>query len=121
MHFIIYANCYTNVNVKKKCDYRSILLAACEGGQLQMVQYLHKQGFDIHTTHPDNGKTSLMQAAYSGNLELVKWLVHQKVEVNKVDKDGESALHVTAHRGHIPVMEYMLHLGANTDIVAKQG
>ena len=124
MHFIIIlCNPFIiqMLMLKREYDYRSILLAACRSGQLDIVKYLHKQGFDIHTTHPDSGETSLILAAQSGNLELVKWLVHQNVDVTKVANDGRSALHMAAHEGHIPVMEYLLNLRVDIDIIDEQG
>ena len=80
-----------------------------------MVNYLHERGFDINGTDPVTGLTPLIWAAKSGNLELVKWLVEKKVDVNKVENHSLSALHVASLMGHIPVMEYLLQQGMEID------
>ena len=55
-----------------------------------------------------NGETILHNAAFAGNLEVVKYLVKEcKCDLNLKDFDGHTPLHNSAHNGHIGVVRFL--------------
>jgi ankyrin repeat protein len=60
----------------------------------------------------------LMYAALSGELELVRWLVGRKAEVNKT---GWAPLHMAAANGHLDVVRYLLEQHAYIDAESPNG
>ncbi len=78
-----------------------------------------KEKFDFHRDtafvnntwyDSDDGSTILMELAYAGNLEFVKFLVEAGADVNVVNKDGDFALHYAAVTGHKAIFEYLYPL-----------
>eukprot|EP00940_MAST-03C_sp_MAST-3C-sp2_P000862 g862.t1 len=70
--------------------------------------------------HPDDPKTSLLDAAMYGDLPNVKELVEGGAEVNEHSKDGETALHTACIYGYANVLSYLLQNGAFVDVRATQ-
>jgi len=60
-----------------------------------------------------DGRTLLHAAAQAGNLELATVLVHQYVDVDKIDKYGRTALHDAARWGETEVAQLLLENHAN--------
>lgn len=58
------------------------------------------------------GYTPLMYAAQGGYLSCVKLLISSKAEVNVVDEEGVSALHLAAHSGELDVFKALVEAGA---------
>eukprot|EP00730_Choanoeca_flexa_P015605 TRINITY_DN7199_c0_g1_i2.p1 TRINITY_DN7199_c0_g1~~TRINITY_DN7199_c0_g1_i2.p1 ORF type:complete len:481 (+),score=110.18 TRINITY_DN7199_c0_g1_i2:50-1492(+) len=64
----------------------------------------------------------LIHAASTGDLEQCKLLVEAgDVDVNEVDHDGRTALHLALAEGHADVAEYLLSQGADADVKDKTG
>jgi len=84
------------------------LCTAAANGDLEGAQNLIKEPeVDVNGTHL-NGFTPLFYAASSGQLEVAKWLLEVKAEVN-VSSDGKRApLHWAARNGHSKVVELLL-------------
>ena len=59
-----------------------------------------------------------MQATerWSAIVELVELLVAHRANVNAQRRDGMTALHAAAYRGHLRVIEALLRAGANPNI-----
>ena len=66
-----------------------VLFIAASYGTVAMLNLLEKAGFDIHITL--GGRTLLMVAALSGNVEIVKELLNRGVDVNAKDDAGKTA------------------------------
>ena len=82
----------------------------------------HKAWFHLASTGTRD--TPLMVAAGYGNVEVVKWLVGAGVEVNDVDDvdaDGNTALHLAAIRGDTAVVKLLLEAKADPDRVNRFG
>ena len=83
------------------------------------VRALVEQGADLGAVDKF-GRTAMHWAAYSGNLELVKYLVSVKADVNAAD-DGRTVLHAAAGRGELDVVEYLVGQGADPAVVDSDG
>ncbi|XP_058815266.1 ankyrin repeat and SAM domain-containing protein 4B-like [Topomyia yanbarensis] len=61
----------------------------------------------------ENGMTPLLWAAHEGQMEAVRILLERKGKVSKVDRFGNSALHLAAARGHLECVKLVFGKGAN--------
>jgi len=57
----------------------------------------------------------LLQAASRGDLEVVRVLLDQQVDVGQVDRSGATPLHLATNRGAAPVVALLLERGAAVD------
>ncbi|CAF1539547.1 unnamed protein product, partial [Didymodactylos carnosus] len=61
-------------------------------------------------------------AAYNGDLDHVKLLVEQGVvNINERDERGATMAHKAAGQGHLTVLQWLLEMGAATDIATNSG
>ncbi|KIK58084.1 hypothetical protein GYMLUDRAFT_171698 [Collybiopsis luxurians FD-317 M1] len=67
-------------------------------------------------------RTPLHWAASSGSLEIVRYLLDQKAEVDKVDGSGWSALHIAAvSAGNDDIVEELVGSGADVNMKNSKG
>ena len=59
-----------------------------------------------------------LDAAYEGNFRRVKQLA-DRVDINAVDRRGESALHIAAYNGYEPIVRYLIDKGADVLLFSK--
>jgi predicted O-methyltransferase YrrM len=77
----------------------------------------------LNSTNPKRkGKTLLMEAVETGNVDAVKILVRAGAEVNtQAPKSGQSALILAAYHGHEEIVEYLLRKGADPSLKNHYG
>ena len=64
----------------------------------------------------------LITSAAEGRLAWVRSLVESKANVHQTDNNGVTALHWAAHKGHLPVVKYLVTEGqANVDQADNHG
>ena len=61
-------------------------------GLCDIVAFLINRGFVVNATKSQNGFTALHEAAVSGEVEVVKLLLHHKADASICDKLGETPL-----------------------------
>lgn len=61
-----------------------------------------------------------MIAAAGGQLEIVKWAIEQKAELNHQDVHGWSALHLAALKGHFECAKALVEAGADKTLRDKK-
>ncbi len=71
---------------------------------------------DISYKHYD-GKTAIHFACLDNNIELVKELIQQGIEINQQDYDGQTALYLTRD---IDIVKILLDAGANPNLQEKR-
>ncbi len=88
-----------------------LLQAALKGDALN-VQTLLRHGAD-----PNFGfeKTSLMEAAASGQKTVIPLLLDAGANINARTKDGQTALSLAAYGGHLEVVRLLLRKGADAN------
>ena len=106
------------------------LLRFCEVGDLPSIQDYFKEtptDFDIED---EDGHTALQVACANNHIDIVKYLLGQKVNVNKGNFCGWTSLHHAAFHGHFEVVKlliksnpfiYSTHFGATPLDVAVSG
>ena len=85
---------------------------------LESIEYLLSKG--CKADNIDNeGNTPLMNACTGKNLQIVKLLNVQNI--NLVNKKGESALLLAVKKSSPEIVKYLIDNGANTKIIDKNG
>ncbi|MBQ2621753.1 MAG: ankyrin repeat domain-containing protein [Thermoguttaceae bacterium] len=111
-----------DVNAKDKIGL-SVFYYICENFHLTLKEkqnlflWLDEHGADLKK----NGADALFQAALLGNLELVKWLVEQGVDVNSVFPDHKTALHFAARGGNLDLALWLIEQGVDVNAEADGG
>ena len=99
-------------------DGGSCLHLAAENGQFKICKaLLQKYNFDIHATD-DSSWTALHSAAWSGDLELLQYLIENGSDIFSETNDGRSCLHLAAKRGHLKICRALLQ-NYNLDMYAR--
>lgn len=79
-----------------------------------------KQHLDAHPDQVDclsAGKTCLQVAAHQGHVNIIKYLLSVRANVNIVDKEGDSTLHYAAFGNQPEIMRILLLHGAHINVV----
>lgn len=64
----------------------------------------------------DFNRYLFLEAASKNNIDLIKKLLAQKIDIDTCDYDGRSALHVAASNKNIEIVRYLLINGANKNL-----
>ena len=85
---------------------------------LSLTTYiLFQAGADIEL----GSSTPLMEAAQEGHLELVKYLLEARADVNAQTGTGDTALSFACERGHTDVADLLLKWGADLEHESEGG
>ena len=64
------------------------------------------------TTSLPSQKQELLDACRTGDLQTVKELIENKVNINQFDKNKSTPLHLAVSKGHIEIAQLLLENGA---------
>ena len=79
----------------------------------ELVTYFANKGTDIHLK-TDDGKNCLHIAAFKGDLNLCKVLIHEyNFDLHLPSKDGWTALHCSVQSGNYELVTYFAGMGTN--------
>lgn len=94
------------------------LSVACEKSSLAMVDLLLRHGANVN--HADTDGWSPLH--WTRSTAVAHRLLSQpSVNINAVDQEGESALHLKVDDGDLQVAAYLLEKGANVNLANKDG
>ena len=65
------------------------------------------------------GRTALIWASFSENIELLNWLIKNNANINHQDENGYSALHFVAQEKKAKSTELLLNQNAETELKDK--
>ena len=68
-----------------------------------------------------NKNLFLTKAIEDGQLEIVKYLVENGVDINAKDKDGKTTLMKTVENRNLEIVKYLVDNGANVNAKNKNG
>ena len=100
------------------------LTEAVEQGDISKVIQLLREGVDVNSQAGLNGETALIEAAVSGNVDILSILVScPSLNVNQQDLSGHTALLAASCNGHAPFVSALLqHSSASINVLRrKQG
>lgn len=112
---LVAAICAAGVAVDAVEDVRgdtALSLAVRSPNACPMAQLLIAAGADVDRRRRD-GRTALVLAVRSGDIELAGLLLTSGADPNLVDADGSSALHMAAESSRISAYRLLLEAGAN--------
>jgi ankyrin repeat protein len=88
------------------------LYNACIKNDLKSVKELIIKGADVNYFSPYDGTTLLMIAASNGNMEIIKYLVEEGVDINAKNYRGANVLMFIANKD-MDVFKYLIENGAD--------
>jgi hypothetical protein len=89
-------------------DGDSVLILACENGNLNIVELLFTKGVDIHA----NNDEPFMLASRRGQLEVVKFLLANGANIHSEEDD---AIIYASMNGYLEVVKFLLANGADVE------
>ena len=95
------------------------LYDAAKAGDLERVILLVEQGADKNQVGKQFGRTVLIIAADNEHLDIIRYLVEQGADVEKVDDEGNTPLIYASDHGHLEAVQYLLEQGADRDKTAS--
>lgn len=94
-------------------NFKNKLMQLCCKGYLVEVKNLLDDGYNLEDKDPSNGKTALMYAVDSGNIELVDFLINTGADIEALNYDNRTALMVAANNGNKKMVEMLINRGAD--------
>ncbi|MCE1248630.1 MAG: ankyrin repeat domain-containing protein [Firmicutes bacterium] len=94
---------------------------AAKSGDLAKVKEILSKNPELISTQNEDGKTPLHLAAGWGRIEVMKYLISLKVDINIRNKDGGTPLHVAASQGQPEAARLLLKSGADVNAVRTVG
>ena len=98
----------------------SPMVAACEGGYIDIVKCLVE--YDYNIDHYDtNLPAPLFSACRYGNKDVVDFLLKRKCKVDTINKFGRIALHAACENGHIDIVSSLLKCNSSVNLCDTDG
>ena len=117
-NFKILLKTKANINYidKKK---RSLIKIAQDGSQSSIISYM----IDNNTIHLNKIKLKelLLDAADNGNIQIIKTISSKGVNLNSTDKNGNTALMMSASKGFYNTSKYLLRKKVNVNAKNNNG
>lgn len=106
------------------------MFEALRDNNIQKLTELLDAGESLEARNPYVGRTPLMEAAWYGSIDAVKFLLHRGADLTATELHGQNAVAESlwgAHcffnyqsPKHIEVMEFLLQNGASSDNMSKE-
>lgn len=97
----------------------SVLSLAVRAGNVEIVKILMASGCEIDNTVDQ----VLHEAASTNRVDLIEFLCKSfaSIDVNSVNSDGRTPIHIAAALGYVEVLSFCLSVGGNADLVDWNG
>ena len=96
---------------------RTALHCASMHGHRDIVKLLLDNGAEIGSRDNGHGRTALSWAAWNGHSEIVDLLLLNLANIDAVDHQNSTALHLALERHHESTVQILLDKGAKFDVV----
>ena len=113
----------SEADVNQTDGFKSALMTAANGDDLDLVKYLLSVGADpnFHNSRDFGADFVLSQYGPINNAALLRTLVGAGADVNQTDGSGWTALHRMAKGGNLDTAAEILKYGANVNATDKSG
>eukprot|EP01124_Arcella_intermedia_P006830 TRINITY_DN14123_c0_g1_i2.p1 TRINITY_DN14123_c0_g1~~TRINITY_DN14123_c0_g1_i2.p1 ORF type:complete len:1045 (-),score=251.80 TRINITY_DN14123_c0_g1_i2:2007-5141(-) len=98
----------------KNVDKNTLLHLSTKKNQMDVIQLLIDQGFNINIQNQD-GWTALHFAVKNNNTKIIELLLNNKADINSTTKEGYTPLHLSIENGDLVSM--LIQKGAKIDNV----
>lgn len=98
---------------------KTALILACENGCSDSVHVLLTYNVDVNVREKNNGATALFYAARRGDVVMTKKLIMSGAELDALNREHQTALHIASYYGHTAVVELLLFAGANPNVISR--
>ncbi|XP_067653306.1 putative ankyrin repeat protein RF_0381 [Haliotis asinina] len=88
----------------------NILHTACDGGQIDVVNYLLSLNSVDINSRGWNQRTPVMVAAYEGHKDVVELLVKHGADMSLTTRFGSNILYIACEQGYPDIVKYLLSL-----------
>jgi len=105
-----------DVHIKDK-KHKTALVYAIEKNRIKVIMYLSEKANKTEVKEEDD---ELFSAAKEGDMDLVAYQLSRR-DINSVDKDGKTALHIASEAGQLEMVAFLLNLGANRELLDDDG
>ncbi|XP_061185021.1 ankyrin-2-like [Saccostrea echinata] len=90
-------------------DGKSILHIACLSGKFEICEYLVENHSNLLDVRDRFSNSVLHDAARGGNIQIVKLLIEKGMDINTLQKDGETILHQSCRSGKMEMCRYLVN------------
>lgn len=91
----------------------------CAKGQFETVKLLNARGANLWLRNA-RGDLPVHEAAASGRIELIEWLLQQKPNhINSSGNDGRTILHIAAGNDNIDMCKMLIEMGGDVNAVYR--
>lgn len=97
------------------------LAAAAREGDAAQIRALAAKGADLNEPAGGNGWTPLEHAVYKNQIRSVQALLDAGADPNAASPGGTTPLIMAAGYGYTPIVELLLHSGANPRLTDRNG
>ncbi|XP_009792343.1 protein VAPYRIN-LIKE-like [Nicotiana sylvestris] len=104
---------------RRDSDGDSVMSLAVKSGNLDSVQVLIESGYTVG----NSVDRFLHDAAAMDRVDLMEILClgYADIDLNSVDSQGRTAIHIAAIYGHVEVLQFLISVGSDPDMLDSQG
>ncbi|RZF43243.1 hypothetical protein LSTR_LSTR016987 [Laodelphax striatellus] len=113
------APCRDEVDVRQRCN-KTCLMVACHQGHMDIVCLLLLAPRHMELEDSD-GDRALHYATFGSQPEIIELLLNRGADINQVNKQLCSALHIAANKQHVACTRVLLKYSANVNIQDSYG
>ena len=105
-------------DVHKKDDlHKTPLVYAIEKNRIKVVVYLSKV---VNKTAQKEEEDAFFLSVKAGDLDTLSYNLSRR-DINSVNKDGKTVLHIASEAGNLKVVKFLLNMGADRTILDYDG
>lgn len=97
--------------------HKTPLVYAIEKNHIKVIVYLSGK---VNELSPHKANKGLFSAAKEGDMDALSGYL-QTSDINALDPDGKTALHIASENGHLAIVKFLLDNGADPSIVDHDG
>jgi len=103
-----------DVNIRSKTNSSPANYAVGKGN-LEILKLLKSAGADLDGLEGEDDASLLIIAAATDKQDILEYLLAQKVDVNKEDAKGRTAMSFASFAGYLEIVKSLVRSGANLD------